>query len=69
MFQLCVQVSEAVPCLPAHMIHLALSYCSHVTGSYGKTIAFMEQVTSAIQQVVQVQFNTIWTGIYMYIHT
>ena len=42
------------PCLPAHMIHVGLRYCRHVTGSCGVAMGFLDEVASAIQQVVQV---------------
>ena len=47
-------VSGETPCLPAHMIHVGLRYCRHVTGSCGLAMGFLDEVTSAIQQVVQV---------------
>jgi myosin-5 len=47
------RVSGQIPCLPAHMIHLALHYCRHVTGSGGLALAFLGDITSALQQVVQ----------------
>ena len=47
-------VSVENPCLPAHMIHVGLRYCRHVTGSCGVAMGFLDEVASAIQQVVQV---------------
>ena len=48
------RVSGQIPCLPAHMIHLGLRYCRHVTGNPGQALGFMDEVISAVQQVVQV---------------
>jgi myosin-5 len=47
------KLSEEVPCLSAHMIYLCLRNCRHVTGSSRQTQSFMDEVTSALQQVVQ----------------
>lgn len=49
------QVSGDRSCVPGHMIFMGLRYCHHMTGG-GQVLAFMDEVVTAIQQVVQVRW-------------
>ena len=49
------RVAGEFPCLPAHMIHQSVRYCRHVTGDCRVALGFLDEVTTALQQVVQVQ--------------